>query len=403
MKIVFFTFYYPPDLSAGSFRTVALAKSLSSKMDEGDEIHVITTHPNRYANHSVKADDLEVVGKITVHRIEVPRHQSGMVSQARSFGVYAVAAYRLCLEINPDFLIGTTSRLMTGVLTGVSAFRLRKKYFIDLRDIFSETISDLLSLKSRLLGAATKLIFSMFEKYLFSGAIGVNVVSEGFPDYFKQRGVDVSAWSFFPNGVDQEFIEISSESKRCRDVSIAAEIKTILYAGNIGRGQGLESIIPKLAKQLGDSFRFVVVGGGGRESLLREAVEREGVNNVEMRAPVIRTELMSYYRTADILFLHLNNVPAFRRVLPSKIFEYAALGKPIVAGVSGYSAKFLEDEIPYASQFESSDLEGGYKATIRASESVVTSDVVDQFVKKYSRVSIMDKMAEHVIKLTAVL
>ena len=39
----------------------------------------------------------------------------------------------------------------------------------------------------------------------------------------------------------------------------------------------------------------------------------------------------------------------------------------------------------------------------RASEVVVSSEVVDQFVEKYSRESIMDKMAEHVIKLTAVL
>ena len=72
MKIVFFTFYYPPDLSAGSFRSIALAKALSSKMEEGDELHVITTHPNRYANLRVVADDLEVDGKITVHRIAVP-------------------------------------------------------------------------------------------------------------------------------------------------------------------------------------------------------------------------------------------------------------------------------------------------------------------------------------------
>jgi len=392
VKIVFFTFYYPPDLCAGSFRAVALAKALSAKMDKEDELHLITTHPNRYANHRIEADDLEVNGKITVHRIAVPIHQSGMISQARSFGVYAVAGYRLCHEINPDFLIGTTSRLMTGILTGVSAFRLRKKYFIDLRDIFSETISDLFSRKSSLLGGGAKLIFSMFEKRLLSGAIGVNVVSKGFPSYFKQNGVDVSGWIFFPNGVDQEFVGVRDE----RDES---EIKTVLYAGNIGSGQGLESIIPKLAKQLGDGFRFVVVGGGGTAPLLKEAVVREGINNVKMVEPVSRIALMEYYRKADILFLHLNDLSAFRRVLPSKIFEYTALGKPIVAGLRGFSAKFLKEQVPYASLFEPGDLEGGYKAMLRASEVAVPVEVVDQFVKKYSRKLIMDKMAVHILDL----
>ena len=37
MKIIFFTFYYPPDLCAGSFRSVSLAHELSKKLNNGDE------------------------------------------------------------------------------------------------------------------------------------------------------------------------------------------------------------------------------------------------------------------------------------------------------------------------------------------------------------------------------
>ena len=50
--------------------------------------------------------------------------------------------------------------------------------------------------------------------------------------------------------------------------------------------------------------------------------------------------------STDVLFLHLNDYSAFRKVIPSKIFEYAATGKPIVAGVSGYAAEFLRHENP---------------------------------------------------------
>ena len=205
MKIVFFTFYYPPDLCAGSFRAIALAQALSKRMEGGDELHIITTHPNRYADHKVKAKNLEIDGKITIHRIATPEHKSGMLSQVRAFSVYFLSAYRLSRKLNPNFLIGTTSRLMTGILTGYSAYRLNCKYFLDVRDIFSETISDLFSRKNKILGAASKFVFSFLEKKLFNGAAGVNVVSEGFPEYFSKEGINVSNWTFFPNGVDKEF------------------------------------------------------------------------------------------------------------------------------------------------------------------------------------------------------
>jgi len=392
VRVVFFSFYYPPDLCAGSFRAISLARALGAKIGHEDELHIITTHPNRYATHRVEAEDLEVNGKITVHRIPVPDHQDGMVSQMVTFGVFALTAFKLCKELKPDFLVSTSGRLMTGVLTGISARWLRCNYFIDLRDIFSETISDLLSRKSRLLGAVTKIVFSMVEKRLLSGAAGVNVVSEAFPGYFKVQGIDTSNWSFFPNGVDQEFICTTVDLPTAED-----NVKTILYAGNIGSGQGLETIIPTVARRLRGNYRFLVVGDGGAISVLRDTIEREEVDNVYLFPPVGRAELIIYYQKADILFLHLNDVPAFRRVLPSKIFEYAALGKPIVAGLDGYSAQFLRDHVPYACLFDSGDAEGAISAILKASDTVISKNYVDQFVDLYSRESIMDQMAEHLL------
>jgi glycosyltransferase involved in cell wall biosynthesis len=394
LKIVFFTFYYPPDLCAGSFRAIALAKALSERMKDNDELHIITTNPNRYENHRVKADNVEILWNITVHRIPVPSHKSGMLSQARTFITYALASYKLSNNLNPDFLIGTTSRLMTGVLTGISARKLGRKYFVDLRDIFSETISDIFSQKSKLLGFVSKTIFSLLERWLFNKAIGVNVVSSGFPEYFQTKGVDTSNWSFFPNGVDKEFVNlpfIENENSK--------KIKTILYAGNIGSGQGLETVLPASAKRMGSRYRFLVIGGGGASSKLINAINSNNVSNIEILPPVKREKLIKYYKDADILFLHLNDIPAFRRVLPSKIFEYTALRRPIVAGLSGYSAKFIVDNVPYATLFNSGDVDGCVDAIKKAEGLEIKDKNIDTFVEKYSREKIMNKMAKHIFSL----
>jgi glycosyltransferase involved in cell wall biosynthesis len=394
LKIVFFTFYYPPDIGAGSFRAIALAQALSERIRDNDELHVITTQPNRYENHRVKADNVEIRGNITVHRIFVPGHKSGMLSQVRAFATYALASYRLSNNLNPDFLIGTTSRLMTGVLTGVSARKSGCKYFIDLRDIFSETISDIFSQKSKILGFAFKKIFCLFERRLFNKAVGVNVVSAGFPDYFQAKGVDTSSWSFFPNGIDKKFVNlpfIENENSK--------NFKTILYCGNIGSGQGLETVLPASAKRLGSQYRFLIIGDGGTSSKLINAIKSNNVNNIEILSPVKREKLIKYYKNADILFLHLNNIPAFRRVLPSKIFEYTAIRKPIVAGLGGYSAKFIKDNVPYATIFNSGDVDGCVDAIKKAESLEIKDRNIDAFIKKYSREKIMNKMSKHIFSL----
>ena len=172
-----------------------------------------------------------------------------------------------------------------------------------------------------------------------------------------------------------------------------------MYAGNIGIGQGLETVLPATAKRMGNRYHFLVIGGGGASSKLIDAIESSNINNIEILPPVKRENLTKYYKDADILFLHLNDIPAFRRVLPSKIFEYAALRRPIVAGLSGYSAKFIVDNVPYATIFNSGDVDGCVNAIKKVESLEIKDKNIDIFIKKYSREKIMNKMAKHIFSL----
>jgi len=60
---------------------------------------------------------------------------------------------------------------------------------------------------------------------------------------------------------------------------------------------------------------------------------------------VKRNELISIYQNAHYLFLHLNTLQSFERVLPSKVFEYSAFNVPVIAGVSGYAAAFINENV----------------------------------------------------------
>jgi glycosyltransferase involved in cell wall biosynthesis len=355
------------------------------------QIEVITTQPNRYQGFGSAVNETQNNEHLKVHRIKIPRHNSGVLDQAISFIFYAYKAQKIIKTQQFDLIFSTSSRLMTATLGALISRWKNIPLYLDIRDIFVDTIQDILPKKSLYLFSP---IFSYIERFTIRQAFHVNLVSPGFEDYFRTRYPNKS-FSYYMNGIDEEFMPKSSKFEQLsfRAISTGDPI-LILYAGNMGEGQGLHKIIPMLARKLGKRVRIKLIGGGGRLKDLQSALKKMDVNNVEVAKPMTRMNLIREYESADVLFLHLNSYEAFEKVLPSKIFEYAALGKPILAGVSGYAAKFLTQEVPNSALFTPGDVDGA----IEAFESLSIHDVSrDQFIQKFLRKTVMKNLSEDIV------
>jgi glycosyltransferase involved in cell wall biosynthesis len=82
------------------------------------------------------------------------------------------------------------------------------------------------------------------------------------------------------------------------------------------------------------------------------------------------------------------------KVLPSKLFEYAATGKPILAGVRGYSRQFISDNVEGAAVFAPKDASALVDAVRRLT---VEHWERERFKHEFSRGRIMDRMALDVL------
>ena len=237
-----------------------------------------------------------------------------------------------------------------------------------------------------LLAKALLPAFKSIERYTIRSASAVNLVSGGFVQYFS-RYKSPEDLRIFPNGVDSEFLDyefIRTSGRRRRT--------QILFAGNIGESQGLHKVIPAAARLLHRSHEFLVIGDGGMRAALLESVD--GLDNVNVVNPVERRQLLAIYAETDILFVHLNDYDAFKKVLPSKIFEYAATGKPVLAGLGGYSANFTNENVENAAVFPPCDANGLVEAVGRLSLEHVERTT---FINQYSRSRIMAEMANDII------
>jgi len=389
-KILILTFYYEPDLCAGSFRMTPLVKTLRECASSKIEIDVITTMPNRYATFRkmllIKQQKQKKGLKII--RIPIPEHQGKMFDQAKAFSVFAYKTIKRIRGEQYDLVMASSSRLMTAVLACLIAWKKKSRFYLDVRDIFVENIEKVIPLN---LFAILKPIFTFLERYVYKRANHINLISPGFKKYFlrfKHKKI-----TFHTHGIDKTFINLALQNYIRK--SFGRPFK-IIYAGNIGAGQGLENILPKLAKDLTNTARFEIIGDGGRRKRLQDQILLKRLTNVKVCPPISRERLLQKYKRADILFLHLNNLPAFKTLLPSKLFEYAATGKPIWAGLCGFSKKFAQKQIKNCAVFESGNKEDALNALFNLKKS---SCMRTSFIKKYNLQKIYKQIAHEMLKL----
>lgn len=336
MKILFLSFYFEPDLCAGSFRNSPLAYEIAAQAEFLDvEVDIITTLPNRYQTYSADAAKYEQYKNITITRISLPSHINGILDQINSYKAYYNATRKIVNDKKYDLVYASSSRLFTAFLGYQIAKKSRVPLYLDIRDIFVDTIKDVFP--NPFIQAVILPLLKYIEKKTFNYATHINLISGGFKDYFKK--FKTKNFSEFSNGIDPVFIEAAKINRESH-----FEKKIILYAGNIGQGQGLHKIIPHAAKQIGPAYKFRIIGDGGAKEKLITALA--GIENVEIIPPMRRDMLIEEYQKASFLLIHLNDYDAFKKVLPSKVFELGVFQVPLIAGVNGYSRDFIKKNLP---------------------------------------------------------
>jgi glycosyltransferase involved in cell wall biosynthesis len=298
---------------------------------------------------------------------------------------YYRGAHQLSKENSYDLVVASSSRLFTAFLGAKLARKRAISLFLDMRDLFREAIKEVVRFPPAY--ACLNPFLKLVERHTFGYAAHINLVSKGFRSYFN--AYRQATYSYCTNGIDAPFLNIPSSRPH-----LNRRPKTILYAGNIGEGQGLHKLIPEAAKQLENQYRFVVIGDGGAKQKLEAALLEKQCTNVELRPPCNRQVLITAYQDTDYLLVHLNDWDACQRVLPSKLFEYGATDKPILAGVSGYAAAFIRDHLPNTLVFNPTDtaslVRQLHETPYRTHERV-------EFKRQFARHTINQELARHII------
>lgn len=197
------TNYFTPDLSAGSFRMQALIDALAKYKNTGLRVDIVTTFPNRYASFKTKPPLFEDKGWLRIYRIKVPAHKNGMIDQAIGYYFYYKGVKKIVNLNSYHLVFATSSRLMTGFLASRVARKLQVPYYLDLRDLFADTITQVLN---KYLGFFLAFFIKKIEKNTLEKAHSISIVSEGFMEYVNEISPNAKI-KVFTNGIDDLFYE----------------------------------------------------------------------------------------------------------------------------------------------------------------------------------------------------
>ncbi len=256
------------------------------------------------------------------------KHVLGILHDLRLFPLMASGRYDI-IQVRDKFLSG---------IFAVIASRLFRKRFVywlsfpipEMYMLLAEEAQGLYKILYRIRGAAFKLLL---YRLLMPAADHVFVQTDRMLEDVSREGIAKEKMTPVPMGVDIEADLSAVTSQRM----IPDGERTFLYLGTLTRTRHLDFLVRVLAKvrESVPNVKLYVVGGGvapGDEELLTTEASRLGVSDaLVLVGKKPRAVALAYVRDADVCVSPIYPSPIFNCGSPTKLVEYMAMGKAVVA------------------------------------------------------------------------
>lgn len=346
MKILFFADNFAPERNAQASRVYERARYW---VRWGHEVTVITCAPNfpegkLFAGYANRWRQVEMMDGIRVVRVKtfIARNE-GRLKRMLDFVSFLPAAVACALfERRPD-VVGATSPQFFAALAGwMASVWHRRPFLLELSDLWPASIEAVGAMKRGLLMRA----LTWLELFLYARATMIAPQTPAFRRDLLERGVPAGKMAVVLNGVELGmYAPVARDGELAAAWGIAADEFVIGYIGTLGMAHGLMGVLDAAEGLRDERVRFLLVGPGAEREMLVAEAERRGLENVTFIESQPKAMMPRVWSLVDVALVHLKDTPVFRTVIPSKMFEAMASGKPVLlAAPAGEASELLAAE-----------------------------------------------------------
>jgi glycosyltransferase involved in cell wall biosynthesis len=336
--------YYPEETSTGYYLT-RIAEGLAKDF----QIKVLCGQPN-YSARGLRASWHEERNQVEIFRCwgttldknVIPFRLLNMLTL--SLSIFWKAFWNL--KKNEEVLVVTTPPSLPFIVAAASRLK-GAKYILLIHDNYPEI---LLATEKAKPDSSLVRILNYFNGWLYKHCEKIIVVGRDMKVLVENKLKNYSKPIYIiPNWAELEQVEPRprKENELLRELGLKDKF-VLLYAGNMGHPNDLESIIlcaKKLSPQ--EEFHFVFLGNGVKRNWLEKSVNDLGLKNVTILPPKPRSEQIVFLNACDVMLVSL--VPKMWGVsMPSRTYNTLAAGKPMIGLTDEKSELALvieEDEV----------------------------------------------------------
>jgi glycosyltransferase involved in cell wall biosynthesis len=341
MRILYVSHYFPPEMGAPAGRVAGLARQWAQA---GHEVHVLTGFPHHptgvippeYRRAFRRGYLREDFHGVHVHRTWIfPAANRGKVRRSLNYLSFMLsAAVTGAMRLpRPDVIIATSPQLLCAAAGHVLARRFLAPLVMEVRDLWPESLVAVGASQHRspLVKGLERLARVMYRR-----AAHVVTITEAQREAVMSAGVAGTRVSVVPNGVDAAFLQFDG---RRPDLSRFM----VTYIGTLGMAHKLETLLEAAAALRHEpGILFRIVGEGARRQALEAHARALNLQNVEFVGERPRDEVPRWIAESSACVVLLRQSPVFLTVVPSKMLEIMAVGRPILLGVEGEARALLE-------------------------------------------------------------
>jgi glycosyltransferase involved in cell wall biosynthesis len=336
VRILFLTHYFHPEVGAPQSRLLDLANELSRG---GHEVTVLTGFPNYpdgviHAPYRGRLFQREGLGALRIVRAPVyPAPNRGVARRLLNHASFALSSIPVSMAAGrADHVIVESPPLFLAASGVVVSALKRAQLVLNVADLWPDAAIQFGALRHRGAIRAARAL----ERFAYRHADLIAVPTPGLERVLVERGYSANQVIVVPHGVELARFPLDPEADPVP--------RRVVYCGTIGMGHAVGTLI-EAARRLErekDGYEFLIVGDGAERAELQRRAERWGLRSVRFAGRLPRARLPKLLATAQITVATQRDLPFLADALSTKVLEYMAAGRPVVAAASGWTAEVIE-------------------------------------------------------------